>query len=90
MFKKMSDRDYFALDALNNSTLSDINRSVRFMEYRKNNKTEPTASMQIGSLVHCLLLNPEDFDDLFIIMPKINKRTKEGKAEHQSLLDCDQ
>jgi len=87
MFKKMSDRDYFALDALNNSTLSDINRSVRFMEYRKNNKTEPTASMQIGSLVHCLLLNPEDFDDLFIIMPKINKRTKEGKEEFQNILN---
>ena len=39
-------------------------------------------SMEFGSLVHCLVLEPETFSDNYAVPPdNINRRTKDGKAQ---------
>ena len=40
---------------------------------------KPTATMTLGSLLHCLVLTPEEFPVDFIVQPKVDARTKEGK-----------
>lgn len=44
-------------------------------------RNEPTPAMVMGSLAHCLILEPESFDKEFILAPEINRRTNEGKAQ---------
>jgi exodeoxyribonuclease VIII len=44
-----------------------------------------TDSMVLGSAVDCKLLEPEKFNDKFIIVPKIDKRTKQGKEDYKNL-----
>lgn len=38
-----------------------------------------TAAMTAGSLLDCLLFTPQDFERKFYLMPKVDKRTKDGK-----------
>lgn len=46
----------------------------------------PTPAMILGSLVHCLVLTPNEFDKEFVVEPGFNKRTNEGKAGYQEFL----
>ena len=41
-----------------------------------------SAAMAFGSAVHAAILEPDTFFDLYHIMPKIDRRTKEGKAAY--------
>jgi len=48
---------------------------------------EQTESMALGEMVHCLVLEPEEFPHRFIIKPAgLDRRTKEGKASYANLL----
>ena len=42
---------------------------------------EPTASMQLGTILHTLVLEPEAFPERYAMAPKCDRRTKEGKAD---------
>jgi len=41
---------------------------------------KPTDAMNFGSAVHCALLEPDKFIEQFVVSPKFDRRTKEGKA----------
>lgn len=43
---------------------------------------ESTPAMLIGSLFHTLLLEPEKFDREYALMPKMDRRTKQGKEDY--------
>lgn len=43
--------------------------------------TEETEAMRFGSLVHKLILEPEDFDREYAVSPKFDGRTKKGQAD---------
>jgi len=40
-----------------------------------------TAALRAGTIVHACVLEPERFDEEFVVPPEINKRTKAGKEE---------
>lgn len=42
---------------------------------------EPSPAMQLGTLIHCLLLEPYEFQRRYAIMPEVDRRTKAGKEE---------
>lgn len=46
-------------------------------------KDEPSDSMVLGSVLHTILLTPNDFEKEFFIMPDLNFRTNEGKAARE-------
>jgi exodeoxyribonuclease VIII len=46
-----------------------------------------TDSMLLGSVVHNLILQPETFDDKYIVEPDFNKRTNQGKEDYQKFLE---
>jgi exodeoxyribonuclease VIII len=49
-------------------------------------KTEETDSMRMGSGLHTATLEPETFKNEFIVAPKCDRRTKEGKAIYEAFL----
>lgn len=42
----------------------------------------PTPQMRLGSLTHCLLLQPHEFDRQYIVEPRFDRRTNKGKEEY--------
>ena len=85
--KKISDEEYFKIDALSNSGFRLLKESVLHYENRDLFKLEG-ASLELGSAVHKLVLEPENFNDDFIIEDfegcELNKNTKlykEAKAK---------
>ncbi len=43
-----------------------------------------TDAMTFGSAFHCFVLEPDEFDSRYIVLPKMDRRTKEGKAAFES------
>lgn len=86
----MNDADYFALDRLNASSLKQFVTSPAHYINSKINPTEPTTSMALGTLVHCLTLEPDAFDERYIVASnKLDRRTKAGKEEWAALQESD-
>ena len=66
------------------SSLSQFAKSPSaFVKYKMKRLLDikPTPAMMFGSLVHLLVLNPEDFKKEVLVVPTIDKRTKAGKQE---------
>lgn len=51
-----------------------------FIRYKLREKKQ-TDAMIFGSMFHCLVLEPEEFDSRFAVAPKVDRRTKAGKLE---------
>lgn len=67
--------------AASNSQLKLVNRSTAHWRHAMANPTEPTPAMMLGNLTHCLVLEPERFSDRYVVPPKLDRRTKVGKAK---------
>ena len=80
----MSDKEYHSNFAcVSNSMLSVLKRSPEEFEQRYITRTwidEETPAMRFGSLFHCVCLEPQEFEKRFVVPPKMDRRTKEGKA----------
>ena len=48
-------------------------------------KKESTLSLDVGSVTHCLILEPQNFNRDFLVCPELNLRTKAGKQERDEL-----
>jgi len=74
-------KEYHAEPGITRSMISALKISLaHFCRVRDNQSLkEPTSAMKIGSIVHSLALNPSLFQKEFFIVPKIDRRTKEGK-----------
>lgn len=88
--KDLSNNYYHALDGYTSS--SQLKRlfstSPKHYHYQQqlNETQKPSLAMILGSLVHCLVLTPLQFEKEFFIMPDLNFRTNEGKAKREELL----
>lgn len=83
-FHKMSHGDYHRLDAVSNSRLSELLKSPAHLRYRLDNPKQDTDATAFGSAFHTSLLEPEVFEATYVVMPKFDRRTKEGKAGHEA------
>lgn len=87
----MENSEYHARPEVSASQLKILKRSPlhfwdRFLNPDKP-MIEPTPNMILGTLVHAAVLEPEQFDKRYIVVPEgIDKRTKEGKQLWQDLL----
>jgi len=52
--------------------------------------TIESKAVSLGSLVHTLTLEPQDFDNRYAIEPEFNKRTKKGKEDYTKFLEENQ
>ncbi len=81
IYPRMSRAEYEKIDAVNWSTLKHYQRSPRHARYAMDHPKPPSKAMEKGTAVHMAVLEPERFKDEYIILPKIDRRTKKGKAE---------
>lgn len=86
---KISNQEYRASEGLSATDLKDILRSpIRFKEgIRKSIGESAQARMDLGSAIHCLIIEPETFEDTFFVMPDLNLRTKADREERDRLLE---
>ena len=80
MIEGLSNEEYHAHPAVSASTLKRILFNDETYEVANNIPVEATPFMEFGTLVHCLILEPHKFPDEYIVMPKVDLRTKDGKA----------
>lgn len=71
---------YHAHPAVGHSGLVRIMRSPAHYREYVTNPPEPTEAMQLGTAFHMALLEPESFSASFVVAPKFDRRTKEGRA----------
>lgn len=77
--------DYCGWDALNQSTLK-RGPTMAHVKYAMDNPgPDDSDARRIGRALHLATLEPERFDAEFVRMPKIDGRTKEGKAAKAAL-----
>ncbi len=84
------DGDYYASRSLSHSKLSCLAQNP--MEFKMRYVDDPPTlppkesdAFAMGHAVHCLALEPESFSDRFFVLPKIDRRTKEGKAAYAEI-----
>ena len=83
----MTNAEYHAHPAVSKSDLDLLNRSPAHYRYCKDNPKEQTEAMLVGSVAHKLILEPDDFENEYSVMPTVDRRTKAGKAEYQRFAD---
>ena len=68
------------------TSLNKLQKSPRHFLEHYTKEFKPSQSMVFGSLVHCLVLEPETFEQRYIISPTFDKRTKAGKQGYKDFL----
>lgn len=76
----MTNKEYRQHPAISRSELFKISKSPQHFKYEFENPSEPTKELRIGVAFHKLVLEPGDFESDIAIVPKVDRRTKEGKA----------
>ena len=82
--KKDTNEAYHSSSAISASGLKTI--YLKSMYHYLFQKPFESKAMAFGSAVHSALLEPKDFDDEYYIMPKLDRRTKEGQAIYKERL----
>jgi hypothetical protein len=73
---------YAAWPAVNASRLNGFSRTPAHVYYEMlHGGKEPTAAMDLGWLLHLATLEPERFEKEIVVPPKVDRRTKKGKAD---------
>jgi len=92
IYYDISNEDYHSGPGISKSQLDDIAINPAVFQWRKVAPVddEKTKALDMGTALHCLLLEPEEFDKRFIVAPEFNRRTSEGKANEKAFLkDCE-
>lgn len=76
--------NYFETEGVSHSMIEDYLWSPQYYHHRHVLRDLPpeksTDEMVIGSAAHCLVLEPSTWESRFLVIPKIDRRTKEGKT----------
>jgi exodeoxyribonuclease VIII len=84
---RKNDSDMKAITHLSFSRLGELEHSPLALKKYLEGSKEATAAMNEGSLLDCLLFEPEKLEDRFFIIEKVSRATKEGKALFQDALE---
>lgn len=87
-FEEISNAEYRAREGLSSSDIKRMMKSMATWKFYKDNPEEndDTPSLKFGRAYHKFCLEPYDFDNEFVVAPKVDRRTKEGKEEYAKFL----
>lgn len=91
IYYDLSNEEYHGGPGISKSQLDDIAINPAIFQWRKGapEDDEKKAALDMGTALHCLLLEPDEFDKRFIVAPEFNRRTNEGKTSEKAFLqDC--
>lgn len=83
---KITDKTYNELDAIRRSDLWKIKQSPLHFKYFMDNEEEDAKALEFGIAMHMALLEWEQFELEYSILPKFDKRTKQGKSDYENFL----
>lgn len=80
--------DYHAGLGVSKSQLDMVAMTPALLKWQKSAPvdTEKLKALDMGSALHCLLLEPDEFDKRFIVAPAFNRRTNQGKEDEAAFL----
>lgn len=82
---KLTSEEYHGnKNVVGHSGLVKITRSPAHFQNYLANPPEPTPAMAFGTAVHAAILEPDIFGTEFVVTPKFDRRTKDGKAAAES------
>jgi len=85
--KGMPESAYRSYEGFNQSYLKTVyTDGILHAEYDRLNPQEETEALRIGSLFHAMVLEPDTVHGLYMVAPKVDRRTKEGKHEYELFL----
>lgn len=85
--KGMPEPAYRSYEGYNQSYLKTVyTDGILHAEHERLNPSEETEALRIGSLFHALVLEPKTVEQVYIVAPKVDRRTKEGKLEYDLFL----
>ena len=82
----MTEKEYREHPAISRSELWRMNESPEKFKWFKDHPIEPTPALLFGQLTHKLLLQPESFNQEFVVAPAVDRRTKAGREEYDAFL----
>ena len=66
-------------EAISKSRLANMSVCPAYFKWCEDNPQEPSEDMVLGSAFHKIVLEPETFGDEFVVMPKVDGRSTQGK-----------
>ncbi len=79
IIKNLRYKEYAEMDGVSNTMLNKIHISPAHFKHWQESPKEETEALSLGALLHCLILEPENFERDFAVEPIVNKRTNDGK-----------
>lgn len=79
---RMNEREYHAHHALGSSDIKQLLQNP----YGFRQEKPSSKALELGSLVHKLILEPQEFASSYYVLDNIDKRTKEGKEKYLKAL----
>ncbi|WP_206052593.1 PD-(D/E)XK nuclease-like domain-containing protein [Neptunomonas marina] len=85
-YENLSNADYHAGEGISKSGLDLIAHCPSSLPWSKEAPVDDQKlkAMDFGSALHCLLLEPHNFNSEFIIAPDFNRRTNEGRTQWEA------
>lgn len=86
--KELTNAQYRQAEGLSASDIKELlaNPYLFKIGYKPERTTQAQSRLDLGSAIHCLILESSNFERDFAILPERNLRTKEGKESHAKLL----
>ena len=85
IYPNVTYEEYRSWAGINNSVLWRLkSRSPMHCKDYVDNPPAPSDALRIGAALHIQILEPQEFDKRFLVIPKMNMATKDGKAEFES------
>lgn len=78
---------YLKLDRLSSSALKDYIQAPAYYKWRKKNPMKKTENLKLGTMVHTWVLENSTFNNLYMGIPKLDKRTKKGKDAYAAYVE---
>ncbi|WNO60414.1 PD-(D/E)XK nuclease-like domain-containing protein [Rheinheimera sp. MMS21-TC3] len=88
LYLHLTNEQYHKAEAISKSGLDLIAGNPSTYQWQKDAPvdTEKLDALDVGTALHCAMLEPEEFSDRFIIMPDFNLRSNDGKASRDSFM----
>ncbi len=88
IYYDISNEDYHSGAGVSKSQLDMIAKEAALLLWNKGapEDEEKRNALDMGTALHCLLLEPDEFHNRFIEAPEFNRRTNAGKADEKEFL----